>query len=172
MRGKLVFQVPYHSGTLDNEQGRILSAVVNSVSLKRNICLCVWESADKKIRKLYFATDIQKKLKRLLTITEHVFKSNFAIAMGKQFTGLTDCQSCDLNKLHFHFNASLTSINQAKVKAIEKGTALSIASVKVLCHNIFLMQRFISVLGIKPNEEINRRLWKEESGLQQLLHKC
>ena len=89
---------------------------MNSVSLKRNIRLCVWESADRKIRKLY---------------------------------------------LQFHFNASLTSVNLAKVKAIEKGSVLSMVSVKVLCHNIFLMQRFISVLGIKPNEEINRRLWEE-----------
>lgn len=27
--------------------------------------------------------------------------------------------------------------------------------------NIFLMQRVISVLGIQPNKEINRRLWEE-----------
>lgn len=89
------------------------------------------------------------------------FQIEFCYRDGKQFTGLTDCQSRDLNKLHFHFNASLTSVNLAKVKAIEKGTVLSMASVKVLCHNMFLMQRFISVLGIKPNEEINRRLWEE-----------
>ena len=91
------------------------------------------------------------------------FQIEFCYRDGKQFTGLTDCQSRDLNKLHFHFNASLTSVNLAKVKAIEKGTVLSMASVKVLCHNIFLMQRFISVLGIRPNEEINRRLWEEGS---------
>ena len=89
------------------------------------------------------------------------FQIEFCYRDGKQFTGLTDCQSRDLNKLHFHFNASLTSVNLAKVKAIEKGTVLSMASVKVLCHNIFLMQRFISVLGIRPDEEINRRLWEE-----------
>ncbi|WP_195652839.1 hypothetical protein [Bacteroides cellulosilyticus] len=79
----------------------------------------------------------------------------------KQFTGLTDCQSRDLDKLHFHFNAALTSVNLAKAKVLEKRTVLSMASVKVLCHNIFLMQRFISILGIKPNEEIKRRLREE-----------
>lgn len=73
----------------------------------------------------------------------------------------TNPQSRDVNKLHFHFNASLTCINLAKVKAIEKGTVLSMASVKVLCHNLFLTQLFISVLGIKTNAEINRRLWEE-----------
>ena len=59
---------------------------------------------------------------------------------SKQFTGLTNCQSRDIDKLHFHFNASLTTVNLAKVKALEKGTVSLMASVKVLCHNIFLMQ--------------------------------
>ncbi|WP_353736544.1 MULTISPECIES: transposase [Bacteroides] len=134
---------------------------MNSVSLKRNIRLCVWESADRKIRKLYFSTDIQMEAKEIIDYYRTRFQIEFCYRDGKQFIGLTDCQSRDLNKLHFHFNASLTSVNLAKVKAIEKGSVLSMVSVKVLCHNIFLMQRFISVLGIKPNEEINRRLWEE-----------
>ena len=75
------------------------------------------------------------------------FQREFCYCDGKRFAGLTDCQSRDLNKLHFHFNASFVSINLAKVK--------------VLCHNIFFMQRFISMLGIKPNEELNRKLWEE-----------
>lgn len=39
--------------SLDNGRARILSAVVNSVSLKRNIRLYIWQSADGKIHKLY-----------------------------------------------------------------------------------------------------------------------
>lgn len=146
---------------LDNGQGRILSAVVNAVSLKRNIRLCIWQSADRKIHKLYFSTDTRMDAKELMDYYRTRFQIEFCYRDAKQFTGLTDCQSRNLNKLHFHFNASLTSVNLAKVKALEKGTVLSMASVKVLCNNIFLMQRFISVLGIKPNEEINQRLWEE-----------
>lgn len=146
---------------LNNGQGRILSAMVNSVSLKRNIRLCLWQSQDRKIHKLYFSTDIQMKAKEVIDYYRTRFQIAFCYRDAKQFTGLTDCQSRDLNKLHFHFNVSLTSVNLAKVKALKKGTVLSMASVKVLCHNIFLMQRFISVLGIKPNEDINRRLWEE-----------
>lgn len=52
------------------------------------------------------------------------YQIEFCYRDGKQFTGLTDYQSRNLNKLHFHFNASLTSINLAKVKALEKGSAL------------------------------------------------
>lgn len=146
---------------LENGQGRILSAIVNSPSLGRNIRLCIWESEDKKVRKLYFSTDTEMEAKDVLEFYRTRFQIEFCYRDSKQFTGLTDCQSRDLDKLHFHFNASLTSVNLAKVKALEKGVALSMASVKVLCHNYFLMQRFISVSGIKPNEEINRRLWEE-----------
>ena len=146
---------------LENGQGRILSAIVNSRSLKRNIRLCIWESDDRKVRKLYFSTDTKMKALDVLDYYRTRFQIEFCYRDSKQFTGLTDCQSRDLDKLHFHFNASLTSVNLAKVKALEKGTALSMASVKVLCHNLFLMQRFISVLGIQPNKEINRRLWEE-----------
>lgn len=146
---------------LEKGQGRILSAIVHSRSLRRNIRLCIWESDDKKVRKLYFSTETQMKATDVLDYYRTRFQIEFCYRDSKQFTGLTDCQSRDLNKLHFHFNASLTSVNLAKVKALEKGAVLSMASVKVLCHNLFLMQRFISVLGMKPNEEINRRLWEE-----------
>ena len=146
---------------LENGQGRILSAVVHSRSLSRDILLCIWGSEDKKVRKLYFATDTQMKAIDVLDFYKTRFQVEFCFRDSKQFTGLTNCQSRDIDKLHFHFNASLTSVNLAKVKALEKGTVLSMASVKVLCHNIFLMQRFISVLGIEPNPEINRKLWEE-----------
>ncbi len=146
---------------LEKGKGRILSAVVHSRSLKRDILLCIWESEDKKVRKLYFSTDTGMKAMDILDFYRTRFQIEFCYRDSKQFTGLTHCQSRDVNKLHFHFNASLTSVNMAKVKALEKGTVLSMASVKVLCHNLFLMQRFISVLGITPNQEINRRLWEE-----------
>jgi len=147
--------------SLGNGNGRILSAVVNSISLKRNIRLCIWESKDGKVRKLYFSTHIAMEAKEVVEYYRTRFQIEFCYRDAKQFTGLTDSQSRDLNKLHFHFNASLTSVNLVKVNALEKGTVLSMASVKVLCHNIFLMQRIIAVLGVKPNEEINRRLWEE-----------
>lgn len=134
---------------LEKGNGRILSAIVHSRSLRRNIRLCI------------FSTDTQMKATDVLDYYRTRFQIEFCYRDSKQFTGLTDCQSRDLDKQHFHFNASLTSVNLAKVKALEKGTVLSMTSVKVLCHNLFLMQRFISVLGIKPNTEINRKLWEE-----------
>ncbi|WP_372726544.1 hypothetical protein [Nostoc sp. C057] len=36
---------------------------------------------------------------------------------AKQFTGLSDCQARDVKKLDFHFNASFTALNIAKLDA-------------------------------------------------------
>ena len=43
------------------------------------------------------------------------FQIEFLYRDGKQYTGLNDSQARSENKLHFQFNASLTSINIAKV---------------------------------------------------------
>lgn len=69
----------------------------------------------------------------------------------KEFTGPTNYQIQDLDKLHFYFKVALSTVNLAKANALEKDPILSMASVKVMYHNIFLMQRFISILGIKPD---------------------
>lgn len=72
-------------------------------------------------------------------ICPSTFHVEFCVQDAKQFTELTDCQSRDLDKLYFHFNTTLTSGNLAKTEAFEKGVVFSMATVKVLFHNIFLM---------------------------------
>ncbi|MBN3883449.1 MAG: transposase [Nostoc sp. JL34] len=51
----------------------------------------------------------------------HFYKLRFQIEFifrdAKQFTGLSDCQARDVKKLDFHFNASFTALNIAKLDA-------------------------------------------------------
>ncbi len=72
---------------------------------------------------------------------------------AKQATGLNHCQARDLDKLHFHFNASLTTNNIAKIIHMKDknkaGKPFSITDYKLLCHNAFLLSRFIDAFGIK-----------------------
>ena len=56
---------------------------------------------------------------------------------------------------------SAVKLNKWREKFMLEVLLFSMMSVKVLCHNIFLMRRFISILGIEPDEEINRKLWEE-----------
>ena len=75
----------------------------------------------------------------MLDYCKTCFHVEFCVQDAKQFTELTDCQSRDLDKLYFHFNTTLSSGNLAKTEAFEKGVVFSMATVKVLFHNIFLM---------------------------------
>ena len=100
------------------------------------------------------------------------FQVEFCFRDAKQFTGLTDCQSRDLDKLHFHFNAALTSVNIAKANALEKGTAFSMTSVKVLCHNIFLMQGLFPFQGLNLTRKLIESYGKRGLDLRRLLRNC
>jgi acyl-CoA thioesterase len=89
------------------------------------------------------------------------FQIEFLYRDGKQFTGLTDSQARDENKLNFHFNASLTAINIAKVehwlnipKEVRK--PFSMADIKTMNHNRLLLQRFIDVFGINAHSTKNQ----------------
>ena len=78
------------------------------------------KNKDKNVRKVYFSSDTQMKNIDVLDYYQTRFQVEFCFRDAKQFIGLTDCQSRDLNKLHIHLNASLTNVNMAKAKALEK----------------------------------------------------
>lgn len=65
--------------------------------------------------KLYFSTDVSMCATDVLLYYQSRFQIEFLYRDGKQHTGLNDSQARSENKLHFHFNASLISINIAKV---------------------------------------------------------
>ncbi|WP_455625790.1 hypothetical protein [Parabacteroides sp.] len=60
---------------------------------------------------------------------------------SKQFTGLNDCQARDLRKLDFAFNASLASVNIAKVMRKQYYPSLSIGLLKAYLSNIYIIRR-------------------------------
>jgi hypothetical protein len=84
----------------------------------------------------------------------------------KQHTGLNDSQARSENKLHFQFNASLTSINIAKAIhwlsiTIEKRGTFSMANIKTMNHNVLILNRFFDVFGIYPHSVKNNKHVRE-----------
>lgn len=72
----------------------------------------------------------------------------FIFRDAKQFTGLSDCQSRKKEALGFHFNASLATLNLARVEAVNAHQStdrlvFSMASRKQLAFN----ERFIKVIS-------------------------
>ncbi len=83
------------------------------------------------------------------------FQIEFTYRDGKQYAGLTDCQARDKDRLHFHFNASLTALNLARAEQIMtletvEPFVFSMQSVKARYGNAYYLDQFISLLGLDP----------------------
>lgn len=152
-----------------DEESTIYAAKVYSKALRRDIMLVhvtYSKTNGKDARKLYFSTDISMDPNDVLLYYRSRFQIEFLYRDGKQHTGLNDSQARSENKLHFQFNASLTSINIAKaihwlsIPKEERGT-FSMADIKTMNHNILMLNRFFDVFGIYPHSAKNKKYIKE-----------
>jgi hypothetical protein len=68
----------------------------------------------------------------------------FGFRDAKQFTGLENTQARSTNKLDFHFNTALTTVNIAKViqlkDEVKRGFPFSMRDYKILFHNELLLR--------------------------------
>lgn len=153
----------------NDEEESVYAALVYSKALKRNIKLVhvtYLKAAGKDTRKLYFTTDVDMDPKDVLKYYQSRFQIEFLYRDGKQHTGLNDSQARSENKLHFQFNASLTSINIAKAVhwlsiPKEKRGAFSMSDIKTMNHNALMLNRFFDVFGICPYSTKNQNYVKE-----------
>jgi len=108
----------YFELVLNNDQTAVYTAIVYSKGLKRNIKLVYEQPKGEKTKSylLFFSTDLELDALEILRYYKNRFQIEFLYRDGKQRTGLNDYQARSENKLHFHFNASLTAINLAKVE--------------------------------------------------------
>jgi len=142
---------------LDNEHVELRSCVAYSVSLGRSVKV-VWVkkliSADKHGEAFLFSTDVAMDEKQIYQFYVARFQIEFIFRDAKGFTGLTDCQSRDARRLHFHFNASLVALNVAKLQDHEmqqkaqKQHAFSMTNWARQYHVEIVINRFISMLGL------------------------
>jgi len=159
----------YFQITEVDAQTTVYSAIVYSKSFKRNIkiaCEFTTSEKGKVTHKKYFSTDLEMEASDIIRYYRSRFQIEFLYRDGKQHTGLEHSQARSKNKLHFHFNASLTTINIARVchwlsLPKEKREAFSMADVKTLYHNMLLIERFIDVFAVNPNKLKNQDIVKE-----------
>ena len=159
----------YFRSLSSDDQEIVYAAEVYSKSLKRNIMLVhvtYLKASGKDARKLYFSTDVAMDPKDVLLYYRSRFQIEFLYRDGKQHTGLNDSQARSENKLHFQFNASLTSINIAKaihwlsIPKEQRG-AFSMADIKTMNHNMLMLKRFFDVFGINPDSTKNQNYVRE-----------
>ena len=143
------------------DNGDLYTLIAYSKSFKQMVRLVIWYSKDGKNPKLFFSTNPEMSGKDVIEFYRTRFQIEFCFRDAKGFTGLMQSQARDVAKLSFNFNASLTSVNLAKVLARERGIPFSMASCKTMIHNAYMLERFICVSGIKPNRRLNDKLVKE-----------
>jgi hypothetical protein len=127
-----------------------------------NVSLVVfYKNGKETARKLYFSTDLTLDGMKIFTWYSSRFQIEFIYRDAKQHCGLEDCQARSKNKLDFHFNAALTTVNLAKIhwlvtkKSDEE--SFSMADFKTLCHNTLILNRFFRMFAINPNTPKNQR---------------
>ncbi len=138
----------------------LYTAVVWHVSLKRSIRLAYLVDRRHLTRVrtcLLFSTDVEQDPVQIVQYYKLRFQIEFIFRDAKQFTGFEDCQARDAVKLAFHFNASLTALNLAKLDAIQQHSGktpfvFSMASIKRQMLNQHLLERFICNLDLEPSQ--------------------
>lgn len=136
----------------------LYSEVVFAVALKRSIRLVyLHDLRDPKVPRvvLLFSSDVHQDPKEIYQMYKLRFQVEFIFRDAKQFTGLADCQARNPQKLEFHFNATLTALNLAKLDAYrqhsgEKPFVFSMATVKRRALTEHLLDTFITQLDLCP----------------------
>jgi hypothetical protein len=98
-----------------------------------------------------FSTDLTLPALTLFRYYRARFQIEFLFRDAKQFTGLSDCQARDKDKLHCHFNASLSAVTLAKLEAQQQagGTLtepFSMASLQRRAFNRHLLDQMVAHL--------------------------
>lgn len=137
----------------------LYTLVVNSVKLKCNIRLVYvlnLRNKNKPGYALLFSTDTDLAAETIYRYYKARFQIEFIFRDAKQFTGLSHCQARGQASLDFHFNASLTALNLAKVDAYlsfgyNPETPFSMATQKMVYFNEHLLEKVFSILELDPS---------------------
>lgn len=137
----------------------LYTAVVHNVNLKRSIRLVYMFNLRNKKKPGYallFSTDTKLDAKTIYRYYKARFQIEFIFRDAKQFTGLSDCQARRQESLAFHFNASLTALNLAKVDAYfsfgyDHDTPFSVATQKMVYFNGHFLEKVFSILDLDPS---------------------
>lgn len=145
------------------DNGRLFGLRAYSKSLKGYVKIAVWYPLEGRTDrwKIYFSTDVSMSTKDVINCYRARFQLEFCFRDVKSFAGLTNCQARDLRRLEFHFNASFSAINLAKVACKELGMPFSVSSCKSMIHNAYMLERFVCVSGMQPDPHIIDKLFKE-----------
>lgn len=103
---------------VEKENIELRSLTLYSVALKRNVKAVLVKKIDKEKygQALLFSTDTELEALKVYQFYVARFQIEFIFRDAKGFAGLADCQSIELERLDFHFNASLLAVNVIRLQ--------------------------------------------------------
>lgn len=152
------------------EDVEVYQIICWSVRLKRKINLAFVEFLNEGNPTgryaMFFSTDLHLDGHSIYIFYKARFQIEFLFRDAKQYTGLTNCQSRNEKKLHYHFNMSLSSVNVAKATHYlslkkEDRTSFSLADIKTCYFNELMLNFFLSNLDIQPELIKNKLAFKK-----------
>ena len=132
------------------------------------VVVLVWYTKDgKRHHAILATTDVACTAADVLRIYQARFQLEFLFRDGKQFAGLTECQSRHAAALDFHFNASLATVSAtraaaAQVQENDDPFVFSLASQKQMAFN----EHFMAVISAKYDYDLT--CWKNHPAYQEL----
>lgn len=152
------------------EDVQIFSGIVYSVSLQRLIRIVYLQNYDQHgyatTHAIFFSTDLNLRPQKILQYYRQRYQIEFLFRDAKNFAGLEDCQARSESKLHFHVNASLSSVSLAKALHYlnvpkEERDSFSMTDVKVMYFNQFITDFIFSKLALDMTCEKYKSLYNE-----------
>ena len=113
-----------------------------------------------------FSTDLKLSGQLIYQYYKGRFQIEFLFRDAKQYCGLNHCQARSESKLHFHFNACLTTVSLAKAVYYlplekEQREAFSMSDIKTLYANKIMTDRIFSNLDLDMSCKKIKRIYRD-----------
>ena len=129
----------------------VYTVVAYSVSLKRQVRAVAVVSPGSRKTEVLFSTSITMTAATIIALYRARFSMEFPFRDGKQFAGLSECQSRQVEALHFHWNMAMTAVSAARLSQLSDQRAsplvFSMEDEKRRAYNEFFAARILNILA-------------------------
>ena len=137
----------------------VYTVVAYSVGLKRQVRVVavVWPESRSSRTEVLFSTSITMTAATIIALYRARFCMEFPFRDGKQFAGLSECQSRQVEALHFHWNMALMAVSAARLSQLRdsRGSPLvfSMEDEKRRAYNEFFAEKILSILTQEQTDQ-------------------
>ena len=137
----------------------VYTVVAYSVSFKRQVrdVAVIWPGSQSSRTVALNSTSVTMKAATIIALYRARFSMEFPFRDSKQFSGLSECQSRQVEALHFHLNMALMAVSATRLSQLRDQRAgplvFSMEDEKRLAYNEFFAARILSILTQEQTEQ-------------------